>query len=569
MITYIIAYYRHYFQEGDFMKYKIEMTYQCGSETTVLKGLNDSVCSIKVGAENGIVQAELETCKAITVKKFRLTLPYEYREDCRIFANGFQSWTDSREYMPNEKMSELNPLVELYINSPLGAPTGLNRSGDGTFHKYPRKKGLFYGFSYGYVRNGDRTELFGSMSERTGYTILTFNAAENLIHIDKDLEGKTFSPDSNGEIMSFVRIAGDYDAVFDKYFELLKIASPKAKRACGYTTWYNYYGNVTEKVVKRDLESFGKLDTHIDFFQIDDGYQNAIGDWLITDKEKFPSGMKAVADEIHKSGIKAGLWLAPFAGVKKSELFKNHPDWFIKDKSGKPYITGPNWGTFYALDIYNDGAREYIKNVFNTVLNEWGYDLVKLDFLYAAAILPLHGKTRGEIMCDAMDLLRECCGDKLILGCGVPLMPAFGKVDYCRIGADVKNHWAPVKFTTREDVSTPHGVNNSIFRRHLDGRAFMNDPDVFFLRNNNMKMSFEKRMLLAKINSLFGSLLFVSDNVGDYNEEQMHVLNEIFTSKKAEILSAEYTDKKQITVKYRMDSEENMIRFNPDNGCMY
>lgn len=569
MITYIIAYYRHYFQEGDFMKYKIEMTYQCGSETTVLKGLNDSVCSVKVGAENGIVQAELETCKAITVKKFRLTLPYEYREDCRIFANGFQSWTDSREYMPNEKMSELNPLVELYINSPLGAPTGLNRSGDGTFHKYPRKKGLFYGFSYGYVRNGDRTELFGSMSERTGYTILTFDAADNLIHIDKDLEGKTFSPDSNGEIMSFVRIAGDYDAVFDKYFELLKIASPKAKKACGYTTWYNYYGNVTEKVVKRDLESFGKLDMHIDFFQIDDGYQNAIGDWLITDKEKFPSGMKAVADEIHKSGIKAGLWLAPFAGVKKSELFKNHPDWFIKDKSGKPYIAGPNWGTFYALDIYNDGAREYIKHVFNTVLNEWGYDLVKLDFLYAAAILPIHGKTRGEIMCDAMDLLRECCGDKLILGCGVPLMPAFGKVDYCRIGADVKNHWAPVKFTTREDVSTPHGVNNSIFRRHLDGRAFMNDPDVFFLRNNNMKMSFEKRTLLAKINSLFGSLLFVSDNVGDYNEDQMRVLNEIFTSKKAEILSAEYTNKKQITVKYRMDSEENMIRFNPDNGCMY
>lgn len=569
MITYIIAYQRHDFQEGDFMKYKMEMTYQCGSETTVLKGLNDSVCSVKVGAENGIVQAELETCKAINVKKFRLTLPYEYREDCRIFANGFQSWTDSREYMPNEKMRALHPLVELYINSPLGAPTGLNRSGDGTFHKYPRKKGLFYGFSYGYVRYGDRTELFGSMSERTGYTILTFDTAENVIHIDKDLEGKTFSPDSNGEIMSFVRIAGDYEAVFDKYFELLNIAPPRAKRACGYTTWYNYYGNVTEKVVKRDLESFCKLDMHIDFFQIDDGYQNTIGDWLITDKEKFPSGMKAVADEIHKSGIKAGLWLAPFAGVKKSELFKNHPDWFINDKSGKPYITGPNWGTFYALDIYNDGAREYIKNVFNTVLNEWGYDLVKLDFLYAAAILPLHGKTRGEIMCDAMDLLRECCGDKLILGCGVPLMPAFGKVDYCRIGADVKNHWAPVKFTTREDVSTPHGVNNSIFRRHLDGRAFLNDPDVFFLRNSNMKMSFEKRTLLAKINSLFGSLLFVSDNVGEYNEEQMRVLNEIFTGKKAEILSAEYTDKKQITIKYRMDSEENTIRFNPDNGCMY
>ncbi|EKC48560.1 hypothetical protein OBE_15116, partial [human gut metagenome] len=39
-------------------------------------------------------------------------------------------------------------------------------------------------------------------------------------------------------------------------------------------------------------------------------------------------------------------------------------------------------------------------------------------------------------MCEAMDFLRECVGEKMILGCGVPLMPAFGKVDYCRIGAD-------------------------------------------------------------------------------------------------------------------------------------
>lgn len=44
-------------------------------------------------------------------------------------------------------------------------------------------------------------------------------------------------------------------------------------------------------------------------------------------------------------------------------------------------------------------------------------------------------------MCDAMELLRSLCGDKLILGCGVPLAPAFGKVDFCRIGADMALSW--------------------------------------------------------------------------------------------------------------------------------
>lgn len=137
--------------------------------------------------------------------------------------------------------------------------------------------------------------------------------------------------------------------------------------------------------------------------------------------------MKAIADNIHQSGMLAGLWLAPLAGVPSSEIFKNHPDWFIKDKKGNLYKTGHNWGGFYSIDIYNKEAREYIRHCFDVVLNDWGYDFVKLDFLYGACVLPMHNKSRGEIMTDAMDFIRECVGNKMILGCGVPMFPAFGK----------------------------------------------------------------------------------------------------------------------------------------------
>lgn len=46
------------------------------------------------------------------------------------------------------------------------------------------------------------------------------------------------------------------------------------------------------------------------------------------------------------------------------------------------------------------------------MFDEWHFDMVKLDFLYAAAIEPRNNKTRGQLMCEAMDFLRECCGDK-------------------------------------------------------------------------------------------------------------------------------------------------------------
>jgi hypothetical protein len=82
-----------------------------------------------------------------------------------------------------------------------------------------------------------------------------------------------------------------------------------------------------------------------------------------------------------------------------------------------------------------------LKNVFDTVLNTWGFGLVKLDFLFAAAMVPRLGKTRGEIMWDAITLLQEIVGDKIILGSGVPLASAWGRVAYCRVGSDVSPWW--------------------------------------------------------------------------------------------------------------------------------
>jgi alpha-galactosidase len=45
--------------------------------------------------------------------------------------------------------------------------------------------------------------------------------------------------------------------------------------------------------------------------------------------------------------------------------------------------------------------------------------------------------------------------------------------------------------THRERVSTKNSIDDTTFRRQLNGRAFMNDPDVFFLRDENCKLTEE------------------------------------------------------------------------------
>lgn len=544
-------------------KFKMQVAYQVAKTSYITNQFETEHFRMDCTAFKDHIVLKMRTPVPVKIQSLSITIPYEFKADDRLFLNGYQSWTDCREYFPDDKPPYLSPVFKPFIMM-----SSFRSSGDYTFVEYATEPGHFHGFSYGYVRRGAQYDLFASLNERTGYTIFRFNAKENTIVVEKDLDGIAI----NGEytVLDIVNLRGSMDEVFDKWFALLKIPKATAPVYNGYTTWYNYYPNINDKIVTQDLEALSKVDADIDIFQIDDGYQTNVGDWLSVDAKKFPSGMKVVADKIHKKGMKAGLWLAPFGAQYVSEVAKNHPDWIIRDKKGRPVRCGLNWGGFYALDIENPDAREYIRHFFDVILNDWGYDLVKLDFLYAAAIVPNHNKTRGQLMCEAMDFLRECVGDKQILGCGVPLFPAFGKVDYCRIGADMGLKWNGQTFSHRENVSTVHTLCNSIFRRALDGRAFRNDPDVFLLRDNNMHCTFEQRQIIAKVNKLFGSVLFTSDNVGDYNAAQTETLRETFRKDDIKIENAEFLAKSRniINIDYTQNGEPKNFKFDLVNGTI-
>lgn len=286
-------------------------------------------------------------------------------------------------------------------------------------------------------------------------------------------------------------------------------------------------GDVSEAIINENIQALTKHQYPINIFQIDDGFQTAIGDWLSIN-QKFPSGMKNVATKIKGAGFMAGLWLAPYAAGFTSDIAKKNPHWLIQDEiTGKPVVAGPNWGGFYALDIYQPEVRTYLKKVFDTVLRDWGFDMVKLDFCFAAAMIPRQGKSRGQIMWEAMDLIRDLVGpDKLILGCGVPLAAAWRKVDYCRIGSDVANWWEDSKLKylhVRERVSTANSLVSTLYRWSMSDRMFGNDPDVMILRSKNNKLKPDERYTLCVLNNILGALVFSSDNVGEYGPDE-HLL---------------------------------------------
>ena len=480
--------------------------------------------------------AVISTKTPVEILCLEAEFDHTFPDDAKIFLNGYQSWTECREYTVNDIQKGVD-----HIPAPVRDKFSLAAYGDYTFTQYGREKGCLHGFSYGYIRHGiGEYDLIGSLNEHDGFTVIRTDTAQGKIIISKDCKGCEIKDTFGGLDIFFGR--GEENAVFDRYFELMGIKAPSAKPVFGYTSWYRHYQDINHKKISDDLEGLKTAPVRADIFQIDDGYQCAVGDWLRVDTSKFPDSMKAAADSITDAGLIPGIWLAPFVCEEKSEIYRTKKDWLLYDENGRPVKGGSNWSGFYALDIYNQEVRDYLKNVFDVVVNEWGFKLLKLDFLYAACIIPRRDKTRGMIMHEAMELLRELAGDARILACGVPLASAFGIADYCRIGPDVSLEWNDKIYMQnlhRERPSTRNTVLCSAFRRHLSDRAFINDPDVFLLRDTDTTMTHPQKKCLAEINALCGGVLFSSDNFSEYGLWQDKELGEIEALRSARILSAD------------------------------
>lgn len=481
------------------------------------------------------VQLEISPRRAIAFSKISIEADFYAKATDKLFLNGYQSWTDSRELAPNARMRGL-----IGIPKPVIHKWSFDRYGDYDFARYSVRSGELHGFTYGYLRDKWDHTLFGSLSERNGFTVIYTSFDEQKIVFEKDVSGVVFT--DSRTVLDIAVLTGEEKEVFDKYFEVMGIPRPTAKPLVGYTSWYSHYQDINEFTLMHDLASICRNDPETGLFQIDDGYQRNVGDWLDVDGLKFPEGIKKIADTIHRHGIKAGIWLAPFVCEKNSVIFHDHNGWLLRGDDGEPVRAGSNWSGAYALDLYNPEVREYLRHVFDVVLNDWGFDLVKLDFLYAVCIIPQNGKSRGEVMCEAMDFLRECVGDKLMLACGVPLAPAFGVADYCRIGCDVGVDWNDsriMQMTHRERVSTKNSVYNTVYRRQLNGRAFLNDPDVYLLRDDNLRLYNCQRQALAAINHIFGSVYFTSDDLEGYGVRQHKMLRTARTLRNAVVTSVD------------------------------
>ena len=294
---------------------------------------------IEETADNDGIKTVITPKEKLELLSFSLTYNRKCVNEERFYANGYQSWTTSAEYTADDKQKGLPAIVKAI---PMGKKLAAI-AGDYYFTDYSGKRGNFHSFSYCYFRLEEDVELYGSLNESNAFTVFYVGMDEGKFVIAKDVEGAEVPAGSSFELLKVVRIKGTYDEVFDEYFRRLGIAKPRIDHMAGYTSWYNYFQKIDEKIILRDLEGISKVSDSVNIFQIDDGYETFVGDWL-DPSEKFPRGMKFIADAIHEKGFLAGIWLAPFNVQRVSRTANEHPDWLIKDAAGKPILGCAGWG---------------------------------------------------------------------------------------------------------------------------------------------------------------------------------------------------------------------------------
>jgi alpha-galactosidase len=456
-----------------------------------------------------------------------------------LYAGGWQSWSPGWELFPGESFPARVRIIPDLIRL-TAAPWDLDAAG-----KAGRAGGKSWvsGSFIIYLRAGDWYLVLADEEAGGGSAPAVFRVSPDRRQVEIGRYGK-----ASTEIPAGIRVfcVRGFFAFKDALRELYKQDAVfrsqgfLSKRPGGYESWYNHYTRINENILLDDLGGLLSTDNLIKLryldrgkpvvFQIDDGWERAVGDWEI-DAERFPRGLKPLAEKTETAGLIPGLWLAPFLVTKKARLFREKPQWLLRDGRGRPVRAGwnPHWdGTYYCLDLSLPGVLEYLGSLINRVIDDWGFRYIKLDFLYAGFL------SGGEWYEQACAVLtgRKFTAPELpggarpvaYLGCGLPLGPSFRHFPLSRIGTDTRESWdwPLARLLNHQGRPSAHlNLRDTLGRSFLNGTVYINDPDVIFLRSNNCRLDAAEKELIALVNFLLAGQIMFSDDPAALGAEDL------------------------------------------------
>lgn len=167
----------------------------------------------------------------------------------------------------------------------------------------------------------------------------------------------------------------------------------------------------------------------IEMFVLDDGWfgvrsddRMSLGDWFEFEG-KIAGGLKGISEEVHRRGMKFGLWFEPEMISENSDLFRAHPDWAFSVPGRQPALGRDQ----LVLDFSRQDVRDNIYTQMSAILDNCQIDYIKWDMnrnmtdVYSQL---LSSERQGEVahrymlgLYDFMEKLTTAYPDILFEGC--------------------------------------------------------------------------------------------------------------------------------------------------------
>lgn len=305
----------------------------------------------------------------------------------------------------------------------------------------------------------------------------------------------------------------------------------------GWCSWFYTYEFVNEEEVIRNAEFASKVlkPYGLEYIQVDEGYQRWHGEW--DGNDRFPHGMKWLADRIRSFGLKPGIWIAPYVISEPTDVFRNHQEWLIRHPDGRIKRVGPwpdedsDWARNenprrYGLDITHPGAAEWMYQLFSKICNDWGFEMYKIDFvdwsLLSAYRYYDHTVSRAQAYRKGFEIIRRATGPgSHIQDCG-PGPVTVGLLDSMRIELDQNYGYRPEvwrQYFTASSSSAPAAAKRYYFHK----RTWVNDADHVCLN----LLSVTQAQAAASLIGLSGGNILSGDRLPDLDPAKLEILKKI------------------------------------------
>ncbi len=202
----------------------------------------------------------------------------------------------------------------------------------------------------------------------------------------------------------------------------------------GWSSWNTFALNISDKIIEGQADAMvsqGLKEAGYQYINIDDGFWDgrAKDGQLIINRKRFPNGMRAVADYIHKLGLKAGIY---------SDAGDN--------------ACGSNAGTqAYGLGI---GLAGYEEQDIKTYLQDWDYDFIKVDYC-GGMHMGLDEREQYTKISNAIRKTEQQTGKRLVFNIcrwAYPGTWVSDIADSWRTTGDIWDGWPSVKDIVKENL---------------------------------------------------------------------------------------------------------------------